>query len=288
MLACVKRLEIPIPMNNPNDPNQHFDDDIAELFDRQALEVPVALDDRIRSMAKAELEQSSDLTKPRKAWTSRYAPVFATAAVMILAIALVPMLVDQSKPLSEPTTAAIEPMAAAPTETASSAITAEANAPKATAALAVDQGAEKQILQEEVVQSAAEERVLKRKRNSLEKKKSVAIGGSAGALEAQAQLEMAADSNAEGIGFESAEMASSDFADTAVTLNAPSGISALTANYRVSQEDWIDEINRLFEADQHGKFLYELTLFKRQYPDFDLSNDLSADALKLDSSVGEQ
>ena len=286
----VKRLEIPITMNKPNDPNQPFDDDIAELFDGQEIDVPAALNDRIRNMAKAELEQNTaaGVNKPQ---TSRFAPLFATAAVMVLAVALVPMLVNQSKSPLESPTAAIEPMAAAPEASMKSA------AESVSAELQTNAPADMSI---------GQARELKRKLKATPREQ----GGSAGVLE-----EITADSVASDQKKLAAPAAiSNEFADAAVTIRAPSAVSTLQApsspitdslsaqisadtveaesegesDYRLSQDDWLAEINRLFESDKQAIFLYELTLFKTQYPKVDLSKHLPADALKLDSSVGEQ
>jgi len=268
----VKHSEVPIQMtnpSNPSDPNQIADDDIAELFDRQALEVPVALDESILAMAKAEIEQSPNASNTKQSYTSRYAPLFATAAVMVLAVALVPMLLDQSVS-QEPASVALEDSELA--RTADTQVLAESAADSATVSAAAPAAASA----EQKSESSA--RVLEQ-------------GGSAGATE----LITDASEADMGLELEAPLAKSSELSDTAATVRAPSALSTLGAaavdsedDYRVSQQSWLDEINRLFEADERGKFLYELTLFKTQHPNLDLEQHLPTEALNLDSSVGEQ
>ncbi|MEE9335867.1 MAG: hypothetical protein V3U65_17380 [Granulosicoccaceae bacterium] len=316
-------------MNKPNNPSQTYDDDIAELFDAQNLEVPAILDDQIRSMARAELEQESVLLNSRPSLTSLYAPVFATAAVMVLAVALVPMLINQS---DVPATwhapspsSAIEPMVAAPEESVSSSdmlssesggLSAEERADVAAfetqeqEMMVVDADVNSRLLEAKSKKSAAtsiEAPVTVRAESESDREVIVTAtkGGSAGALEEDD------DGNAGALQIsakQAAKTAPSEFASAAAAVRTPSAVSTHTApnsvvseslsiersglaieagsedGFRMSREGWLDELSRLFKADEHQTFLDELALFKKQYPTFDLSEHLPADALKLGSS----
>jgi|GEM_PF-4474975 len=96
-------------MNKSQSGNEHSDnmrdDDMAELFDRQVIEVPAALDDKIRAMARAEPAEVVTKHAPGT-WASRFAPMVASAAVVFLAVMLVPTIMPGS---SQPThTASID------------------------------------------------------------------------------------------------------------------------------------------------------------------------------------
>ncbi len=314
MRAYVKRLEVPKFMNKPNKPKQPFDDDIAELFDAQELEVTAALDDHIRNMARAELSENAAVVGSA---TSRYAPVFATAAVMVLAVALVPMLIDQSTS-PEISSAAIEPTATEPAspETSSDAsfsdiasdlastadrASKEARAKVRAESMPIERPAEETIVAETDIAA----RSLKKESKPepvLAQEQSALKGGSAGALE---DKDDGNTNDAQKLPKQSSPTVTSEFADATSTMKMPSALSALTTPntaaadnlltdgsrvattsdsedaHRASQASWLKELSRLYEVEEQSVFLDELILFKKQYPLYDLSKSLPPAALKL-------
>jgi len=319
-------------MNNPNNPNigkisdNLPDDDIAELFDRQGLEVPTALDDQIRAMARAELDSNANATSTTQGYsrTRQYGPWFATAAVMVLAVALVPMLIPQQPTQTSPRStqaASSEPspelMVAAPgvSQDGSDAVlsaqqVSQSDAAETVAQLQLDktpQAPQQKQSAEPVVSTASrvvasESKAEEATTETLARTSSSGSGGAAGSKAEDtintddAIVDHSVDAadpivETEGVtpNIVTAEtnLLTLESDETSGDVGAELAKTKVVPSYRINQKAWLFEVKRLYTQKQYRVFVDELMLFRKKHPQVDLKEHLSEDALKKEAELSK-
>ena len=285
-------------MSTPKTPGDGLkDEDIQALFDREAIDVPVELDKHILAAARDALnqepgqdseqdgseqdpnqrshrpshqsshqgqQQSSPNEKRPSVWRPGWSQGFATAAVVVLGIVLVPLIMTSQESSFDGVDAELAQSA---TEAAGQQSTPSAASVES---IAEDQSAASISTRERELQNAV-------RANSARKSANLSsFAAESDEIEAYGAASIAEPAAPAPASVESLSISDSfsDAEPDAAVLGELQPSTATDTSYREAPQSWITEILRLHENQQTEQSREEVLLFIKRYPDHDLIDKL--------------
>jgi len=276
---------------NNNNKHKHKDnlndDDISALFATDEQQSPTELDSQILSYAKSA--QTETITHKRETFLQRYTPLISTAAVVALAIAITPLLMNAPQ-LAQDQDSYADASAVDAEELSANASNEQSRPESVASSLERDGRKNKGVVSEsENIEIASSEHTSSKKATRTDSSRSltsvpeidsqVAQSNSFNAgvsstaepvIEPQASADNLTEQSAAG---QRATPIAENMADSAAG-NEVANIAARKSEqdnnnpiFRLNPERWITEINRLFNEDKLTQARQELKLFREKHPD---------------------